>query len=210
MRLILTVMFALCGPMQAAMAEDSQERGDILISFDCKKYTAEFNAARASAHAAQLVYSNNRKLAARGAMGANEVEISPAQMAKTDAETQAPLARTGSCDVKAPFDGRMEQPMVQEQESPAPNQSLFRIVDSSDFEIETIIPSKWLGGVKPGAAFKFAIDETGQSLDAQVVRIGATVDAVSQTFKAFGVLPRKDSKVLPGMSGTATFNSVGS
>jgi membrane fusion protein, multidrug efflux system len=185
-------------------------RGEVLISFDCKKYNAEINAARASAHAAELIFSNNRKLAARGAMGSNEVDISHAQLVKAQAEAQSLQARTGSCNFKAPFDGRMVQRIVQEQESPAPNQPLIRIVDTSKLEIETIIPSKWLNWVKPGKVFKFSIDETGKSLDARVVRVGATVDAVSQTIKAYGVLTVKDPSVLPGMSGTAMFNSLGS
>jgi membrane fusion protein, multidrug efflux system len=188
----------------------SFKKGDLLIAFDCKKYVAEVNAARASAHAAELVYGNNRKLMARGAIGANEVEISQAQMFKAQAETQALQARTGSCNFKAPFEGRLVQRMVQEQESPAPNQPLIKIVDSSKLEIETIVPSKWLNWMKPGVAFSFVIDETGQTVTGQVVRVGATVDAVSQTIKAYGVLKTKDPSVLPGMSGTATFSSLGS
>lgn len=184
--------------------------GDLLIAFDCKKYNAETNALRAGAYAAQLVYNNNRKLLARGAIGSNEVEISQAQLAKADAEVQASLARTGGCNFKAPFSGRMVQRIVQEQESPAPNQPLMRIVDTTKLEIETIIPSKWLRWVKPGIGFTFTIDETGQSVTAEVVRVGATVDAVSQSIKAYGVLKTKDISVLPGMSGTATFNSLGS
>ena len=184
--------------------------GELLIAFDCKKYNAEINAARAGAHAAELVYTNNRKLLARGAIGSNEVEISQAQLAKAQAETQALQARTGSCTYKAPFSGRMVQRIVQEQESPAPNQPLIRIVDTTKLEIETIIPSKWLSWVKPGIAFTFKIDETGQTVSAEVVRVGATVDAVSQSIKAYGVLKTKDNSVLPGMSGTATFNSLGS
>jgi membrane fusion protein, multidrug efflux system len=184
--------------------------GEVLITFDCKKYDAEIKAARASAHAAELVFSNNRKLAARGAMGSNEVEISKAQMNKAQAETQSLQARTGSCNFKAPFDGRMVQRIIQEHESPAPNQPLIKIVDTTKLEIETIIPSKWLSWVKPGITFKFTVDETGQSLQAKLVRVGATVDAVSQTIKAYGVLTVQNPSVLPGMSGTAMFNSVGS
>jgi membrane fusion protein, multidrug efflux system len=188
----------------------SFKQGDLLIAFDCKKYVAEVNAARAGARAAELLYGNNRKLLARGAMGANEVEISQAQMLKAQAETQALQARTGSCNFKAPFDGRMVQRLVQEQESPAPNQPLIKIVGSSKLEIEIIVPSKWLNWMKPGVVFSFTIDETGQTVTAEVVRVGAMVDAVSQTIKAYGVLKTKDQSVLPGMSGTATFPSLGS
>jgi membrane fusion protein (multidrug efflux system) len=184
--------------------------GDVLIAFDCKRFNAEINAARAGARAADLLFSNNRKLAARGAMGANEVEISGAQAAKASAEAQAVQARTGTCSFKAPFDGRMEQRIAQEQETPGPNQPLIKIVDTSRLEIETILPSKWLRWLKPGAAFSFKIDETGEVVTGEIVRMGATVDAVSQTIKAFGKIKTKDDSVLPGMSGTATFGSIGS
>jgi membrane fusion protein, multidrug efflux system len=184
--------------------------GDVLVAFDCKKFNAEISAARAGARAAELVFSNNRKLAARGALGANEVEISGAQAAKAQAEAQAVQARTGSCSFKAPFDGRMEQRIVQEQETPGPNQPLIKIVDTSRLEIETILPSKWLRWLKPGATFSFKIDETGETLNGEIIRVGATVDAVSQTIKAFGKIKTRDGSVLPGMSGTATFSSVGS
>ncbi len=184
--------------------------GDLLIAFDCRKYVAEVNASRAGAHAAELIYGNNRKLLQRGAMGANEVEVSRAQLLKAQAETQALQARTGTCSFRAPFNGRLVQRMVQELESPAANQPLIRIVSTAKMEIETIVPSKWLTWMKPGVAFSFVIDETGQTVTAEVVRVGATVDAVSQTIKAYGVLKSKDQSVLPGMSGTATFNSVGS
>ena len=143
-------------------------------------------------------------------MGSNEVEISFAQLSKARAEAQALAARTGSCNFKAPFDGRMVQRIVQEHETPAANQPLFKIVDTSKLEIETIVPSKWLSWMKPGASFRFTIDETGATIFAKIVRVGATVDAVSQTIKAYGVLIDKQNSVLPGMSGTATFNSVGS
>jgi membrane fusion protein, multidrug efflux system len=184
--------------------------GDVLISFDCKRFNSETAAARAGAHAAELVYVNNKKLAARGAMGQNEVEVSAAQFARAKAEAQAVQARTGSCNFKAPFAGRMVQRIVQENESPAANQPLIKIVDTHNLEIETLIPSKWLNWVKPGMAFSFLVDETGHTMEAKLVRVGATVDAGSQTIKAFGVLKVLDLSVLPGMSGTATFSSSGS
>ncbi len=185
-------------------------KGDTLIVFDCRKYAAEVTAARAQARARELVMVNNRRLLAKGAMGANEVRVSEAEYEQARAEAQALQARTGSCDFKAPFDGRLVERIVQEHESPAPNQPLIRIVDMTRLEIETIIPSKWLTRVKAGDSFTFTVDETGETLAAEVVRMGATVDPVSQTIKAFGILKDPGFSVLPGMSGTATFHAAGS
>lgn len=184
--------------------------GDVLIVFDCRKYTAEVTAARAGARAKELVVVNNRKLAARGAMGSNEVKISEAELEKARADVSALQVRTGSCDFKAPFAGRMVERLAQEHEIPGANQPLIRIVDMSRLEVEAIIPSKWLAWVKPGSTFEFLVDETGETLAGKVVRMGALVDPVSQTIKAYGVLVEKSPAVLPGMSGTATFAQNGS
>lgn len=185
-------------------------KGDALIVFDCRKYAAEVMAAKAQARARELVMANNRRLLAKGAIGANEVRVSEAEHEQARADVQALQARTGSCDFKAPFDGRLVERVVQEHESPAPNQPLIRIVDMTRLEIETIIPSKWLARVKPGDGFSFTVDETGETLAAEIVRLGATVDPVSQTIKAYGVLRDPGLSVLPGMSGTATFRPAGS
>jgi membrane fusion protein, multidrug efflux system len=185
-------------------------KGDVLIAFDCSRYQAEVSAARAGAHAKELVAANNRRLLSRGAIGSAEVDVSVAELQKARAEMMAVQARTGSCDFKAPFDGRLVERVAQEHESPAPNQPLIKIVDTSNMEIEAIVSSKWLLWLKPGSEFAFSVDETGQKLAAKVVRMGAIVDPVSQTIKAYGVLIEKNLSVLPGMSGTATFQNVGS
>jgi membrane fusion protein, multidrug efflux system len=146
----------------------------------------------------------------RGAVGANDVKISEAEFMHAQAEVTALQARTGSCDFKAPFDGLMVERIAQEHESPAPNQPLIKIVDTTRLEVEAIVPSIWLRWIKPGQAFQFEIDETGATVSAEVVRMGAVVDPVSQTIKAYGVLKTKNPSVLPGMSGTATFPDAGS
>jgi membrane fusion protein, multidrug efflux system len=188
----------------------SFKTGDVLIVFDCRKNLAEVSAAKAGARAQALKVETNRKLLARGAIGESEVQISIADLEKSKAEIAAVQARTGSCDFRAPFNGRLVERIVQEHETPSPNQPLIKIVDMNRLEIEAIIPSKWLSWAQPGTAFTFQIDETGENLSAKIVRMGATIDPVSQTIKAYGVMIDKSSSVLPGMSGTASFQSSGS
>jgi membrane fusion protein, multidrug efflux system len=184
--------------------------GDVLVVFDCRKFSAEVSASRAASRAKELLMVNNRKLLQRGAIGANEVKISEAEFAAAQASVSALQARTGSCDFKAPFDGLLVERIVQEHETPSPNQPLIKIVDTTRLEVEAIVPSKWLGWLKPKQDFQFVIDETGAEVSARVVRLGAVVDPVSQTIKVYGVLNEKNNSVLPGMSGTATFHNTGS
>jgi membrane fusion protein, multidrug efflux system len=184
--------------------------GDLLISFDCRRFIAEVNASKAAMRGRELVMTNNRKLLQRGAVGANEVKISEAEFMRAQADVMALQVRMGGCEFRAPFDGLLVERIAQEHESPAANQPLIKIVDTTRLEVEVIVPSKWLVWLKPGEGFDFQIDETATAVEAKVVRLGAVVDPISQTIKAYGVLQDKDLSVLPGMSGTAAFHQAGS
>ena len=78
-------------------------------------------------------------------------------------------------------------------------------VDDSTLEVDLIVPSTWLRWVNKGTRFEFDVDELGRSYTAQVDRLGAKVDAVSQTIKITGSFVDRPGNVLTGMSGTAKF-----
>ena len=183
------------------------KKGALLLAFDCTRQRADVSAANAASRAGALEFSNSQRLLKRGAAGANDVALLGAKAEKARGELRSAAARTAQCEILAPFQGRMVKRLAQEHEAPAPNSPLFKIVDDSVLELEVIVPSRWLVWLKPGAAFDFAIDETGETQTADVARLGAAVDPVSQTIEIYGVLKTKSDSVLPGMSGTATFRS---
>ena len=187
---------------------DRFQKGDLLLAFDCTRQRADVSAANAAARAGDLEFANGKRLLKRGAAGANDVALLGARADKARGELRSAAARTIQCEIKAPFGGRMVKRLAQEHEAPAPNQPLFKIVDDSALELEVIVPSRWLVWLKAGTRFDFAIDETGETQLAEVARLGAAVDPVSQTIEIYGVLKTKSLSVLPGMSGTATVRST--
>ncbi len=184
--------------------------GDILVGYDCARLKSEVAALQASAHAEELVFSNNRRLLARGAIGANEVKVSQAKYEKARAEAQALATRSIACTFKAPYDGVIVQRLAQQHETPSASQPVLRIVSSGLPEIELIVPASWLHWMKPEARFQFRVDDSGVDAAATVTRMGAIVDPVSQTTKIYGTFNTNNQLILPGMSGTAMFSSSGS
>ena len=59
--------------------------------------------------------------------------------------------------------------------------------------------------VKKGHNVKIIIDETGETLDATVISLGATVDAISQTIELKAQFNEKYDSLIPGMSGIVKF-----
>jgi multidrug efflux pump subunit AcrA (membrane-fusion protein) len=79
------------------------------------------------------------------------------------------------------------------------------IVGDGLLEADIVVPSNWLKWLKKGHEVKITIDETGETLDATVIKLGATVDAVSQTIELKAQFNKKYETLIPGMSGIVKF-----
>ncbi|MGB7204711.1 MAG: efflux RND transporter periplasmic adaptor subunit [Anderseniella sp.] len=185
-------------------------KGDLLIGFDCARYEAGHKAARSAHVAESITAANNRKLLKHQAVGRNEVAISEARAAKAKSEADAIKTRLVNCEIHAPFDGRVVERAINEHEMAKPGEAMMRIVASGPREINIIVPSTWMTWMKQGVSFSFLVDETGETLAGKVARLGAAVDPVSKTVKIIGTFAETSERVLPGMSGSATFARSGS
>lgn len=178
-------------------------KGDTLVTFDCKRFQAEHAAAAAASREMRLTLQSQTYLDSRGAVGKLDVEISKARADKAEAEATAIAARLTQCTIIAPYDGRITELKINENEIPANGQPFISIVDETRFEIDLILPSNAVRLLEPGSTMQFRIDETGSTYQAKLLRIGAAVDPVSQSIKAIAVFEAPDTKIIAGMSGTA-------
>lgn len=196
----------LVAPVEQAPFRDGEvfRKGDILIRFACDRYRAEWTAAEASAHSAQLALTQKTELRRFGAAGNGEVDIAKADLDKSRAQSAAIAARLAGCEIVAPFDGRVIALNVAPSEWPRTGQPLITILDDRIMEIEFVAPSHWLRWIAPGQPFAFHVDETGETLSAAVERIAAEVDAVSQTIRIVGRITGDKGRTLAGMSGTVS------
>lgn len=183
-------------------------RGDVLAAFDCGDLAAQVKSAEAMLRAETITQENNARLARSKAVGAFEVDLSKAKSDQAAGELEAYKSKMSRCVIKAPFDGRIAFMRAHEHEIPEPNQPLMQIVSEGDLEIEILLPSNWLRWLKPGSRFAVTIDETGATKQAEVSRIAAVVDPVSQTVKVTGRFLGDTAGILPGMSGPTAFNPV--
>lgn len=183
----------------------SFRRGALLAKFDCSPIRAELAAARAATTAYRKTYETNVELDSYEAVGKNEVEVSQANLGRAKAEANAIAAQLKDCAVYAPFSGTVVEAIANRGEVAASGQPLMRIQSGGNLEADLIVPSNWLTWLAPGANFDFVIDETGATITGTVSRLGASVDPVSKTIRVSADIDRGDALVLPGMSGTATF-----
>lgn len=185
------------------------KKGDVLVEFDCRKQRAELASAEAQKLEMNLNLDNLKVLQRVQAAGRHDLEISQARVAKAAAEADVLRAHIDECSVIAPFDGRVLELALHEHERPAPGRAFIGLVANGALEIDIIVSSKLIPNLKLGTEFSFFIDETQSSEVAVIKRIGAAVDAISQTIKIVAVFKSPAAGVLPGMSGTSQFEKLG-
>lgn len=188
-------------------AGDVVQKGDLLVAFDCDRQSAQLNAARAEAAAAGRAASQQRELFSYGATGRLDLDVAQAEAASAAARAAAVEASLKTCEVAAPFDGRIADVRANAHETAEPGVEILRVISDGELEIKMIIPSKWLRWVRVGAAFDFTVDETGLTHRAEIVRMGARVDPVSQTITVVGRFQETGAFILDGMSGSAAFDA---
>lgn len=184
------------------VAEGARFRaGQTLILFDCSLQQAQLQKVRATLAAADQTYSANKRLAELNSISKLELELSQAEASKARADVAYMNISLDKCRLPAPFNGRVAEQRAREQQYVQPGQPLLDILDDSVLELDFIVPSKWLAWLKPNQKFQVAIDETGRSYPAKILRIGARVDPVSQSVKLTAAIDGQFDELMAGMSG---------
>lgn len=184
---------------------ESFAAGDRLVAFDCARPRAERAAAAARRDKAKAARDAEAELVARKAAGRLSLETAEADLAEAAATVAALDARLSACEIRAPFAGRVVDRRANPLDMADPGKPLLVVAGTGGHEIELIAPSRWLGLVKAGTRIDVTLDETGESVPAIVRRLGAAVDAASQTVRLFAEFERPPAGLVPGMSGTARF-----
>lgn len=190
-------------------------KGDTLVRFDCRAHEGRLQVALASLKAAQLTLTNQHRRAELDATGALEVGLAEADVDKAKGEVATARFPVDRCHIRAPFNGRIIQLGAHPHETIAVGTPLMRILDDSLLEIKIVVPSQWLSWLRPGAPFDIRIDETGETLPGAITRMGAAIDAVSQSLPVYSNLKSTpgtsggEAKIplISGMSGLVTFRA---
>ncbi|AHF67182.1 hypothetical protein PSCICO_10070 [Pseudomonas cichorii] len=185
------------------------KKGDRLVAFDCSVYQAQLNRTAAVQEGARKKLEVANRLDKLNSISVADVTQAQAAMAVARAESGINQAILGRCAITAPFSGRVAARKAQRWEYVAEGKELLSIYDDSAYELELIVPSNWLRWLKPGQNFSVHLDESGKDYPAQISRIGAIIDPVSQSVKVFGRITQSDESLLPGMSGVAKLTAPG-
>lgn len=184
---------------------DSFKQGQPLLTFDCAVLQQKLNYSNAAEQAARKKVAVANRLDKLNAISVSDVDEARSALAMAQAEGGVNRAMLKRCTLVAPFNGRVTEARVRQWETVPEGKELLAIYDDSAFELETIVPSRWLVWLKVGTPFSVSLDETGATYPAEVSRISSAIEPVSQSVKIFGKITHAGEGLLPGMSGEAHF-----
>ena len=202
----LVVSSELAGRLQRVPFKEGQHfaKGDVIASIECDLYQAKYQQTLAQSELAQQKYQVAKRLNTLESNSVLEVGQASADFAKAKVEQRAADIMVKRCAIRAPFAGRVSERMVEPGEFVSEGTKLLNIYSTDAYDVEMIVPSRWVTALQIGQSFTVQLDETGQTYPAKVTRLGSVIDALSQSFKVFGEIQAHEGLVLmPGMSGSA-------
>ena len=181
------------------------KKGDLLIQFDCSLYEAQKDVVSANANSALIKLKSDEQMLQMRSIGKYELELSISEYEKAKSELRIAELNVERCQIKAPFDGAVEEVVVNTFETIQSQVELMKIIQTEVLELEMVVSSEWISWLKIGHPIKVYIDEIQKEFNATISGIGANVDAVSQTIQLKGTITDTSPALLPGMSGRVVF-----
>ena len=181
------------------------KKGDLLIQFDCSLYEAQKDVVSANANGALIKLKSDEQMLQMRSIGKYELELSISEYEKAKSELRIAELNVERCKIKAPFDGAVEEVVVNTFETIQPQVELMKIIQTDILELEMVVSSEWISWLTIGHPIKVYIDEIQKEFNASISGIGANVDPVSQTIQLKGTITDASPALLPGMSGRVVF-----
>lgn len=206
-RAYTTISAEISGKLAAIAVKDGDayKAGSVLIRMDCALQRAQHQETVAAFAIAAKTRQVNQRLSQLNSTSSLELEIALSEEAKAQARVDAAEAILSKCEIRAPFDGKVAELRAQPLQYVQPGQPILDLVDDGAFEVVFLAPSRWLRWLERGQEIQIHLDETGRAYGATVVRIGARVDAVSETVKVYAAITNNAPELVAGMSGSVRF-----
>lgn len=187
---------------------DRFEKGQVLVGLDCAVNRTRLAAANATREKLERVHETKAQLNRMQSVGRLDVDVAAADLAQAEAEASLMRQMVERCSITAPFAGRVSDVKAKRWQFVREGDPLVEILDDRDLEVEMIVPSRWLRGLREGSTFTLALEETGKTYAGKVTRLSGRVDPVNQSIRLYGELEGKPPELMAGMSGRAVFDAV--
>lgn len=191
------------GKIREIMVEKGSRvtEGQPIAKIDDAILSAQVEQARAQAELAAQTWERRKRLYEEDQVGSEiaylEAKFAAEQTAANLKGLEERLART---TIRAPFDGVLDERMVEVGSSVAPGQVVARVVDLDPVKVTAGVPERYAADVRKGAEAGVTFDVfPDDRYRARIEYVGATVSPQNRTFPIEVVLPNPKGLIKPQM-----------
>ena len=130
-----------------------------------------------------------------------EVQYLEAKNRKESLENEMSNVKTqiSKSQIRAPFDGTIEDVLVKEGEMATLGSPLVRIVNHKDMYIKADMSESYIGQFKKGDKISIHFPSIDRSIESTISSVGQVIDENNRTFSVEAMLPDLDFAVKPNL-----------
>jgi membrane fusion protein, multidrug efflux system len=181
---------------------DHFDTNEILIHLDKTIFQATHKKAMIIHERAEEQFSAKKELFEDNIASSFELKDAQASLAIAEADVKTAKKELDSCDIRAPYEGHLDNLLVNEHEMVQQGQPLVEIVNDKSLLAKLLIPSKYFDALQTGETLYIHVKETQTTVPAIVTHIGAVLDPASSMLKIFAEIDNSKGELRAGMIGT--------
>ena len=188
--------------VQSLYFDDGQRvrKGKTLLSLAQREQIALTEAADATASEAAKQLERIERLAARKAVSQAELDEAKRNVNAANAQLRAVQSRQKDRVLVAPFDGVLGFRQVSVGSYIRPGDTVARLIDDSEMNLEFAVPSTFLRSLAPGTKVVARTDDLpGMDFTGEIATVDNAIDPVSRSIKVRATLPNPDQILISGM-----------
>jgi len=196
------VILLLADRVQSIYFDDGQRvrKGKTLLSLAQREQAALTEAAEATANEASLQLERIERLALKNAVSKSELDEARRNVSSAKAQLRAVQSRQKDRILIAPFDGILGFRQVSVGSFVRPGDTVARLIDDSEMNLEFTVPSTFLRSLKPGAKVTARTDDLpGMAFDGEIATLDNAIDPVSRSVRVRATLANPERILMSGM-----------
>lgn len=177
----------------------SVKAGDPICQLDVGARQARLDQARAQLRQARLDYDVSLQLQKKGHRSETQAAAALAAFEAAEANIRAMEQELAFTTIRAPFDGRVDNRMVEIGDYMTPGQSCAWIVGAEPFLIVGAVSESQIGQIQAGTSGRARL-VTGETVEGKVTFLANAADEATRTFRVELTVPNAEFKLRDGVT----------
>lgn len=189
------------GSIDRILAKEGNEvkKGQLIISMDTELYQRNLDQLETEYSLAKTMFEKQSNLWEQNI--GTEVQYLESKNRKESLENQIANVKTqiAKSQIRAPFEGTIEEVMVREGEMAQMGSPLVRIVNHRDMYVKADLSESYVGNFRKGDPVTIFFPSINQTLETSISSVGQVIDEKNRTFAIEALLPLTDFTIKPNL-----------